>query len=165
MSSQMQQEDIEIEDTQTGKFLTFQLGEEFYGIEIKYVTEIIGIQRITVVPEMPDYLRGIINLRGKIIPVMDVRLRFKKSFRDYTDRTCVIVVDIRDISIGLIVDSVSEVLFIPEEEMIPPPEFHKSTSKFIKAIGKVGQDVKLVLDCEKLLHEQEFEGLAEIVQP
>ncbi|MUG43685.1 chemotaxis protein CheW [Paenibacillus woosongensis] len=165
MSSQMQQEDIEIEDTQTGKFLTFQLEEEFYGIEIRYVTEIIGIQKITEVPEMPDYLRGIINLRGKIIPVMDVRLRFKKSFRDYTDRTCVIVVDIKDISIGLIVDSVSEVLFIPEEEMIPPPEFHKSTSKFIKAIGKVGQDVKLILDCEKLLHEQEVEDLGEIVRP
>ncbi|MNJ61356.1 Chemotaxis protein CheW [compost metagenome] len=108
---------------------------------------------------MPDYLRGIINLRGKIIPVMDVRLRFKKRFRDYTDRTCVIVIDIKDISIGLIVDSVSEVLFIPERDMIPPPEFHKTTSKFIKAIGRVEQDVKLILDCEKLLNEQETEDL------
>ena len=95
------------EDTQTGRFLTFSLGKEAYGIEIKYVTEIIGIQTITQIPELPEYAKGIINLRGKIIPVMDVRLRFKKEPRDYNESTCVIVVDISEVCIGLIVDNVS----------------------------------------------------------
>ena len=149
------------EDTQKGKFLTFSMGNEMYGIEIRYVTEIIGIQTITEVPELPQYIRGIINLRGKIIPVMDVRLRFKKPFREYNDRTCVIVVDIKDASIGLIVDSVSEVLSISEGDIVPPPEVNKGLgNKYIKGIGKVGSDVKLLLDCEKLLTEDELEDLS-----
>lgn len=148
---------LEEEDTQKGRFLTFSMGRETYGIEIKYVTEIIGIQTITEVPELPDYVKGIINLRGKIIPVMDVRLRFKKEPKEYNDRTCVIVVDIRDISIGLIVDSVSEVLTIPEQDIVEPPLTNKGTqSRYVKAIGKVGADVKLLLDCEKLLTDDEM---------
>ncbi len=150
------------EDTQKGRFLTFVLSNESYGIEIKYVTEIIGIQPVTEVPELPEYIRGIINLRGKIIPVMDVRLRFKKSFREYNDRTCVIVIDIRDISIGLIVDSVSEVLSIPETEIVAPPEVNKNGNKYIKGIGKVGNEVKLILDCDRLLNEEETESLTKI---
>lgn len=151
------------EDTQKGKFLTFLLGEESYGIEIRYVTEIIGIQSITEIPELPDYIRGIINLRGKIIPVMDVRLRFKKAFREYNDRTCVIVIDIGDISIGLIIDSVSEVLAIDEENIVPPPDMNRgSSNRYIKGIGKVDKDVKLILDCEKLLGEEEIRELENI---
>ncbi|MFL0248062.1 chemotaxis protein CheW [Candidatus Clostridium stratigraminis] len=150
------------EDTQRGKFLTFSLGTEFYGIEIKYVTEIIGIQPITEVPQLPNYVKGIVNLRGKIIPVMDVRLRFKKEPRAYNERTCVIVIDIKDLSIGLIVDSVSEVLSIQEQNIVPPPSVSKGQqNKYIKGIGKVGNDVKLILDCEKLLTEDEIENLSE----
>jgi purine-binding chemotaxis protein CheW len=150
------------EDTQKGRFLTFSLDKETYGIEIKYVTEIIGIQAITEIPEMPEYVKGIINLRGKIIPVMDVRLRFKKEPREYNDRTCVVVIDINDISIGLIVDSVSEVLSIPEQDIVNPPKMNKSfENRYIKSIGKVGNDVKLLLDCEKLLTEDELECLSE----
>lgn len=145
------------EDTQRGKFLTFSLASESYGIEIKYVTEIIGIQPITEVPELPEYIRGIINLRGKIIPVMDVRLRFRKPMISYNDRTCVIVIDIKELSIGLIVDSVSEVLSIPESDIVQPPEMSKGQNKFIKGIGKVGQDVKLILDSHKLLNEEEVD--------
>ncbi len=111
----------EEEDTQKGKFLTFILGDEFYGIGIEFVTEIIGILPITEVPELPTYLRGIINLRGKIIPVMDIRLRFKKPFLEYNERTCIIVIDILDNSVGLIVDSVAEVTNISEENIVPPP--------------------------------------------
>lgn len=149
------------EDTQKGRFLTFSLGKETYGIEIRYVTEIIGIQAITEIPELPEYIKGIINLRGKIIPVMDVRLRFKKEPRAYNDRTCVIVIDIKDISIGLIVDSVSEVLSIPEEDIVEPPQMNKGfNNRYIKKIGKVGSDVKLLLDCEKLLTEDELESLS-----
>ncbi|HEX9059040.1 MAG TPA: chemotaxis protein CheW [Clostridia bacterium] len=150
------------EDTQKGRFLTFTLGNDSYGIEICHVTEIIGIQPITEVPELPDYVRGIINLRGKIIPVMDVRLRFRKPFKDYDDRTCVIVVDIDDISIGLIVDSVSEVISISDTEIVPPPEMNKAGNKYIKGIGKAGSDVKLLLDCNKLLNEDEVAGLSNI---
>lgn len=120
------------EDTQKGKYLTFILDDESYGIGINNVTEIIGIQPITLVPELPDYIRGIINLRGKIIPVMDVRLRFKKDFREYNDRTCIIVIDINDLSIGLIVDSVSEVLIIPDQDIVPPPNLSKVSNKYIK---------------------------------
>lgn len=150
------------EDTQKGKYLTFLLGNEFYGIEIKYVTEIIGLQPITQVPEQQEYIQGIINLRGKIIPVMDVRLRFKKPYREYNDRTCVIVVDIKELSVGLIVDSVSEVLAIPDEEIVQPPEINRHSNKHIKGIGKVGSEVKLILDCNKLLNDEETENLANI---
>ena len=152
------------EDTQKGRFLTFVLGKETYGIEIKYVTEIIGIQAITEIPELPEYVKGIINLRGKIIPVMDVRLRFKKEPREYNDRTCVIVIDINEISIGLIVDSVSEVLSIPEHGIVEPPKMNTGfNNRYIKNIGKVGNEVKLLLDCEKLLTEDELEDLSEAI--
>lgn len=151
-----------VEDTQKGKFLTFSLGTEFYGIEIKYVTEIIGLQPITEIPEMPEYIKGIINLRGKIIPLMDVRLRFRKPFREYSDRTCIVVIDIREISVGLIVDSVSEVISIPDEEIVAPPNVNKDGNKYIKGIGKVGHDVKLLLDADKLLNDEEVESLNNI---
>lgn len=150
------------EDTQKGRFLTFNLDKEAYGIEITHVTEIIGIQPVTQVPELPDYIKGIINLRGKIIPVMDVRLRFKKNFRDYNDRTCVIVIDIDDLSIGLIVDSVSEVIAIPNTEIVAPPEVGKGGNKYVKGIGKVHSDVILLLDCNRLLNDEDTENLLNI---
>lgn len=150
------------EDTQKGKYLTFLLGKEAYAIEIKFVTEIIGIQPITEVPELPAFVKGIINLRGKIIPVMDVRLRFKKKPVDYNDRTCVIVIDVENISVGLIVDNVSEVLSISDDNIVPPPEMNRgSDNKYIKAIGKVEDDVKLILDCEKLLSDKDVEVISQ----
>lgn len=152
------------EDTQKGRFLTFSVDRESYGIEIQFVTEIIGIQNITQIPELPEYVKGIINLRGKIIPVMDVALRFKKSPREYNDRTCVIVIDISDISIGLIVDSVSEVMTILDQDIVDPPTMKKGfNNRYIKNIGKVGNDVKLLLDCEKLLAEDELSELNEVI--
>lgn len=162
--SEVLEEVFEEEDTQKGKFLTFVIGREEYGIEIRFVTEIIGgIQMITEVPEVPDYVKGIINLRGKIIPVIDVNLRFKKEARPYNDRTCIIVIDIEDLSVGLIVDNVAEVLSISDENIVPPPDaragFHH---RYIKGIGKVGTDVKLLLDCNKLLGDEELSTLGEI---
>lgn len=151
------------EDTQKGKYLTFTLGDEHYGLEIKFVTEIIGVQEITIVPELPDYIRGIINLRGQIIPVMDVRLRFKKHFKEYNDRTCIIVVDIKGVSVGLIVDAVSEVHTIKDDDVVPPPEVTKGLSnRYIKGIGKVGGQVKLLMDCEKLLDTHLNEELSNL---
>jgi len=149
------------EDTQKGKFLTFVLDKEVYAIEIKFVIEIIGIQPITEIPELPAYIKGIINLRGKIIPVMVVRIRFKKKPVDYNDRTCVIVIDDENISLGLIVDNVSEVLSIPDENLVPPPEMNRgSENRYIKAIGKVENGVKLILDCEKLVNDKEVEAIS-----
>lgn len=148
------------EDTQKGKFLTFSVGRESYGIEIKFVTEIIGIQDITIVPELPDYVMGIINLRGKIIPVIDVRLRFKKEAKEYNDRTCIVVIDIKETSVGLIVDKVDEVINIEDDSIVLPPDtkmgFH---SNFVSGIGKVDNKVKLLLDCDKLLNEGELENI------
>ncbi|OQA14377.1 MAG: Chemotaxis protein CheW [bacterium ADurb.Bin363] len=150
------------EDTQKNKYLTFTLGNESFGIEILFVTEIIGLQQITEVPDLPEYVRGIINLRGKIIPVMDMRRRFKKEIREYDERTCIIVVDIGEISIGLIVDRVSEVVDIPEENVSEPPKVNKnSQNKYVKGIGKIEDSVKLILDCEKLLSEDEIETVSE----
>ena len=150
------------EDTLKDRYLTFSIGKESYGIEVRYVIEIIGIQSITEIPEMPEYVKGIINLRGKIIPVMDVRLRFRKEPKEYNDRTCIVVIDIKGSSIGLIVDSVSEVLTIPEEDVVDPPAMNKGfNNRYIKKIGKVKNEVKLLLDCEKLLSDDELEDIEE----
>lgn len=149
------------EDTQKDRYLTFSLGKESYGVEVRYVTEIIGIQSITEIPELPEYVKGIINLRGKIIPVMDVRLRFKKEPKDYNDRTCIVVIDIRGVSIGLIVDSVSEVITIPEQDVVEPPQMNKGfNNRYIQKIGKVGKEVRLLLDCEKLLSKDELDDIS-----
>lgn len=162
MTDELVNDLMEQEDTQKGRFLTFSLCNEIYGIEIKHVTEIIGLQPITEIPELPEYIKGIINLRGKIIPVMDVRLRFKKKSMEYNNRTCVIVIDIDTISIGLIVDSVSEVITIPDGDIVAPPDINKVANKYIKGIGKVANDVKLLLDCTRLLSEEETEMLDQI---
>lgn len=162
MAEMVEQELFEQEDTQKDRYLTFIVGNESYGIEIRYITEIIGIQPITEIPELPEYIKGIINLRGKIIPVMDVRVRFKKQGKEYNGRTCVIVVDIENVSVGLVVDSVAEVLSIPDEEIVTPPDMSKVGNKYIKGIGKVGNEVKLILDCDKLLNEKEINDLASI---
>lgn len=146
------------EDTQHGRFLTFPLDDELYGIEIRFVTEIIGIQSITKVPEVPVYVKGIINLRGKIIPVIDVRLKFGKETVDYTDRTCIVVIDINEVAVGLIVDNVDEVLTIDDQDIAPPPTNKTGfENRYIKGIGKAGERVQLLLDCQRLLQHDEIE--------
>nr|WP_206762662.1 chemotaxis protein CheW [Mobilitalea sibirica] len=153
----------EQEDTQKGRYLTFQIGNETYGLGISFVKEIIGMHPITEVPEIPEYLKGIINLRGKIIPVMDVRLRFRKQPIDYNDRTCIIVVDINGVPVGLIVDKVEEVISIPDEDIAIPPEVSTYTNRYIKGIGKVGNEVKLLLECDRLLNDQDMNDLSNII--
>lgn len=144
------------EDTQRGKYLTFKLGSDIFGIEIKFVTEIIGIQSITYVPQVPEYVKGIINLRGKIIPVIDMRLKFKKPEIEYDDRTCIIVIELEEISMGLIVDRVTEVLNIGDDSIVAPPSYKTGfQNRYIKGIGKVGNDVKMLLDCEMIVTDKE----------
>lgn len=155
-------EDMDDEDSQEGKFLTFKLGDEEFGIEIRNVTEIIGLQKISKVPDMPGFIKGVINLRGNVIPVMDVRSRFTMDERNYDDRTCVIVVSISGISVGLVVDTVREVADIDEKNISPAPKVRDDgSSRYIKGMGKVGEDVKILLDVDKLLFEKELEALSQ----
>jgi len=139
-------------ETQLAKFLTFVLGRETYALDIRHVREIIGMQKITTVPDVPPFIKGVINLRGKVIPVMDVRSRFRLPLRDYDDRTCIIVIHVREWSVGLVVDTVSEVLDIPAHQIEPPPRVGgAATARFLDGMGKVGEQVRLVLNAEELL--------------
>ncbi len=156
------QEFEENEDTQRGRYLTFALGEEKFGIDIKFITEIIGMQPITALPEAPVYTKGIINLRGKIIPVIDSRLKFKKQPKEYNERTCIIVIDIRDVQVGLIVDDVADVLMIGDENIALPPDHRAGIqNRYLAGIGKVGSGVILLLSCEKLFLDEEWEMIKE----
>lgn len=156
----------EDEDTQKGKYMTFKSGDETYGLGISYVSEIIGIQQITVIPETEEYIKGLINLRGKIIPVVDVRIRFKKEPKEYNDRTCIIVIEVKGVMIGLIVDTIAEVVTISDEDIVPPPSLgaNAHTNKYVYGIGRVGNEVKLLLDPDKLLNDEELESLKESVE-
>jgi purine-binding chemotaxis protein CheW len=148
------------EDTQKDKYLTFHLAGEDYGIDIAFVTEIIGIQKITKVPDMPDFIRGVINLRGKVIPVMDVRLRFHLPERSYDERTCIVVVDINNTAVGLVVDEVREVADIPEGQVEPPPRTGRGpSSRYLKGMGKIHDEVKILLNVEQLLFDDELAQL------
>jgi purine-binding chemotaxis protein CheW len=150
-------EDEEDEDTQQNKYITFKLADEDYAIEIRYVNEIIGIQKITHVPDMPFFIKGIINLRGRVIPILNVRLRFSMPEIEYNERTCIIVITINESIVGLIVDEVSEVLDILPNQI--DDALHKtksSNSRFIQGIGKIGDSVKIILNVEKILSEEEL---------
>lgn len=148
-----------VEDTLHGKYLTFMLDQECYGLEISYITDIIQMQPIATLPEVKRYVKGIVNLRGEIVPVMDVRLRFGKPEIAYTERTCIIVARTGQLCVGLIVDSVCEVLKIPDESIAQPPRINGNSNRFIKSIGKVDKDIKLLLDFEKLVADDEFEAM------
>ncbi len=151
----------ESEDTMEDKFLTFALGNEEYGIDIGDVREIIGIQKITEVPDMPQSIRGVINLRGKIIPVMDIRLRFSMEEKEYNERTSIIVVNIHNTDVGLIVDTVSEVLDIKKTNIESNREGGKGEeNKYVKAFGKVNDSVKILLDIQNLLFGHELAQLS-----
>lgn len=138
------------------KYLTFKLAEEEYGIEILKVREIIGIMDITAVPQMPIYMKGVINLRGKVIPVIDLRLKFGFQEIEHTEQTCIIVVDVgRDI--GIVVDTVSEVLDISGNNVEPAPTMGASVdTSFIMGMGKVGEQVKILLDIDNVLNSSEL---------
>ena len=135
-------------------YLTFALANEEYGVGIAGVTEIVGMQRIMSVPDVPHYIKGVINLRGKVIPLMDVRLRFGMAERAYDERTVVIVMDVGEAPIGLIVDGVSEVLEIPPAQVGRHAQFGRSTSRpVISGIGRIGDRVAVLLDTEVLVSE------------
>ncbi len=143
---------------QEGKYLTFVLGHEEYGVEILRVREIIGLMDITTVPQTPDYMKGVINLRGKVIPVIDLRLKFSMQEEEHTQETCVIVAEVNNTSIGIIVDSVSEVLNIMRGEIENAPQFGKGIdTNFILGMGKTKGKIIILLDIEVVLSSEELE--------
>lgn len=158
--------DDEDESYQENKYLLFNIGNEMYGINIMIVTDIIELQKITEVPDMPDYIKGVINLRGKVIPVMDLRLRFGMEARPYDDRTCIIIVNVESNSIGFIVDTVSEVKDILENDIDPPPNFKKDNARdrYISGLGKVDEEVKILLDVKKILEQDSNLNLEQLTQ-
>ncbi|MCA1784346.1 MAG: chemotaxis protein CheW [Desulfobacteraceae bacterium] len=148
----------------TGKYLTFSLENEEYGIGILKVKEIIGMMNITSVPRTPDFVKGVINLRGKVIPVIDLRVKFDMAPIEYSERTCIIVVEIefdaRTISIGIVVDSVSEVLNIKEEEIEDAPAFGtRLDTSYILGMTKTGGGVKILLDIDHVLSTKEISSI------
>ncbi len=149
---------------QTDKFLTFNLGNEQYGLEILKVREIIGLMDITQVPRTPEFVRGVINLRGKVIPVIHLRTKFGMENVEDTDQTCIIVVEVviegNALQMGIIVDSVSEVLDITLSDIEDPPTFGTSlTTDFIKGIAKTKGGVKILLNIENILSTSEIQSL------
>jgi len=148
----------------TGKYLTFFLENEEYGIGILKVKEIIGMMPITSVPRTPEFVKGVINLRGKVIPVMDLRLKFSMDAIPYSDRTCIIVVEIESqdstVLIGIVVDAVSEVLNIVENEIEEAPTFgSKLDTDYILGMAKMGGGVKILLDIDRVLSDKEIEEI------
>ncbi len=151
--------------TMEGKYLTFVLGDEEYGIEILSVREIIGLIDITSVPQTPDYMKGVINLRGKVIPVIDLRLKFSMQEEEHTQETCVIVVEVDNASIGIIVDSVSEVSDISREDIEDAPSFEQGIdASFIMGLGKVKGKIIIMLDIETVLSPEDIEMIEETVE-
>lgn len=151
--------DISERDAQKGMYMTFKSGNEYYGLKIQYVSEIIQFQAITAIPETEDYIKGLINLRGKVIPVIDVRLRFRQQPFEYDDRTCIIVINVKSMLVGLIVEKIAEVVDIHEGNILPPPTIgrtEKVQNKYVYGIGKVGDSVKLLLDPDKLLNDEDL---------
>lgn len=144
-----------------GKYLTFILGDEGYGIPVLKVREIIRLRETTSLPKMPPHVLGVINMRGKIVPVFDLRIRFGLENTNQNSRTCVIVTQIRQQNeseiklVGLVVDSVEEVIYISNDQIDPPPDFGENIElNYIQGIGKLGDNVRMLLDIDKIILEE-----------
>lgn len=147
------------------QFMTFRCCNEVYGLSLDSVNEIIGLQQYTSIPETEDYIKGLINLRGKIIPVIDIRIRFGQEPLEYNDRTSVIVIQVKDTIIGLIVDGIEGVADIEKKSILPPPSVSNlkvQSQKYVFGIGRVGNEVKLLLDPDRLINDEEQEDETEV---
>jgi len=163
VARQLQQESNSLQEKE-GKYLTFTLAAEDYGLEILKVREIIGMMDITAVPQTPEYVKGVINLRGRVIPVIDLRLKFGLEAAEYGERTCIIVVEVQSemgsVQMGVVVDSVSEVLNINGEDIEPSPSFGtRLKTQYILGIAKANGSIKILLDIDKVLTSDEMAGL------
>jgi purine-binding chemotaxis protein CheW len=165
-ASMVQRKKVDALTEREGKYLTFTLAQEEYGIGILKIKEIIGMIPITSVPQTPPFVKGVINLRGKVIPVIDLRLRFNMESMQYNERTCIVVVEIRrrvaDITIGIVVDSVSEVLNIKHEDIEDTPTFGTTLdTDYILGMAKIDNRVKILLDIDTVLGGDDISILKE----
>ena len=163
-STDIMDQAVKVMEEREGKYLTFTLADEEYGIGILKIKEIIGMMPVTTVPQTPEFVKGVINLRGKVIPVIDLRLRFGMESIDYTKRTCIIVVEmdgtVRTVQIGIVVDSVSEVLNIKGEDIEDTPTFGtKLDTNYILGMAKMEGGVKILLDIDRVLNSKEMSVL------
>ncbi len=154
-------------DSRSGKYLTFTLADEEYGIGILKIKEIIGVMPITPVPQTANFVKGVINLRGRVIPVVDLRLRFDMETANYTEKTCIVVVEIEGtngiILMGIVVDAVSEVLNIKEDDIEDTPEFGaRLNTEYILGMAKSDGSVKILLDIDKVLSPQEIAAIEKV---
>lgn len=159
--SMTDQSAVDFEDTEDDgietMYLTFPIAEETYGVPITMVTEIVGMQQVVSVPDAPNYIKGVINLRGKVIPLMDVRLRFGMAERAYDERTVVIVMQISNSPVGLIVDGVSEVVDIPDDKIGRSTVYSKAgTSGVVSGMGHIGERIAILLDVSVLMSDLEI---------
>lgn len=158
-----------INETRGSKYLTFQLGQEHYGLEILKSQEIIVMTEITRVPRTPDFIRGVINLRGKVIPVVDMRLKFNLPSKADTERTCIVVAQVfqgeQQVTMGMVVDEVTEVITIKEDQLEPPPLFGTVVdTEFILGMGKLGGKILTILDIDRVLTSDEVCVVAKTAQ-
>ena len=165
----MQLEKAQQAEARIEKYLTFSLGSEEYGVEILKVREIIGLLDITPVPHTPEFIKGVINLRGKVIPVIDLRLKFGLEPKEYDERTCIIVVEVSNeagsVMMGIVVDSVSEVLNISTTDIEPAPKFGINIdTKFILGMAKTKDRVKILLDINRVLTQEEIGAVTQTVE-
>lgn len=155
-----------IEQTDTsemdGKYLTFWTDGQLFGVPIAHVVQIVGMQKITEVPEFPYYAKGIINLRGAIIPLIDARLRLGKQETEYNERTCIIVTNIHENYVGFIVDEVDAVIMIDDELISPPPQMSGGAESYLTGIGKLEDRVVLLMDTRKIIGAEDMEILTEV---
>lgn len=149
-------DDEEDEDSQKGKYLIFKLGPEEYGIDISKVQGIEERQKITHIPDMPSYVKGVVNLRGDVFPVIDMRSRFCMEFREYDDRSCLILVNVRNRRIGCMVDTVTVVSDVEDKNIEPPPTFKEKgdADRFISGLAKIGDEVKILIDTDLLIGDE-----------
>jgi len=162
----MLSEEVREENTAQFEFMTFRIGKERFGIGIDCVDEIVAIQPITIIPEVPDYVKGLINLRGKIIPVIDVRIKFGMEPVPYTDRTCIIVIHEGTTAVGLIVEKITEVFAVAEGDIISLPEAREHRdlqgSEYVYGLAKAEGRVILLLRLEKLIETEGTETPEEV---
>jgi purine-binding chemotaxis protein CheW len=169
MSTAVLNENAAQSDTRAGKYLTFHLGNEEFGVRVLKVREIMGLQEITAVPQTPCHVKGVINLRGKVIPVIDLRLKFGLPNAEYGQRTCIIVAQVqgesRPILMGVVVDAVSEVLTLTGAEIEDTPDFGEDAAgKYLLGMAKVKGKVKILLDIDQVLSSQDLRGLSEMLR-
>lgn len=156
MKMALSQHQVQQSDSIETMYLTFPVESELYGVSIAKVTEIVGLQKIMSVPDVPAYIKGVINLRGKVIPLMDIRLRFGLAEKSYDDRTVVIVLQISDAPVGLIVDGVNEVLDIPDDQIDRPRTYANSDSaSLVKGLARLEDRVAILLEADLLIDAQD----------